>query len=84
MRTARFEPQQEIPPGRPALAIGELDRQHSTAAVPIDADRNQHRLADNHPCLEHPLIARVEDQIGDGFGQAAASKLRQSDTIPGC
>jgi hypothetical protein len=53
--------------------LGELDRQHLTAAVPIDADRNQHRLADNHPCLAHPLIARVEDQIGEGFGQAAAA-----------
>jgi hypothetical protein len=28
--------------------------------------------------------SRVEDQIEDGFGQAAAGKLRQSVTIPGC
>jgi hypothetical protein len=74
VRTARFEPSRKLDR---ALAIGELDRQHLTAVFPIDADRNQ------HPCLAHLLIARVEDQIGDGFGQAAAGKLRQSDIIPG-
>jgi hypothetical protein len=64
MQTACLQPQQEIPPARPALAVGELDRQYLAAAVPVDADRDQHRLAGDHTGLAHPLIARVEDQIG--------------------
>ena len=52
---------------RSALAVGEFDRQHLAAAVPIDPDRDQHRLAGDHAGLAHPLVARVEDQIGKGF-----------------
>src|ERR1700731_1993775 len=69
MQTTGLQPEQEIAPARPALAVGELDRQHLTAAVPVDADRDQHRLAGDHAGLAHPLVARVEDQIGEGFGQ---------------
>jgi hypothetical protein len=43
-QTVPLQSQQEIPPARSALAMGELDRQHLTAAVPVDADRDQHRL----------------------------------------
>ena len=68
VQTARLEPQQKIPPARATLPVGELDRQHLAPAVPVDADRNQHGLADDHASLSHPLIARVEDQIGKGFG----------------
>ena len=53
-----------------------------TAAVPVDADRDQHRLAGDHAGLAHPLIARVEDQIGEGFGQGAAGKLCQTRIQP--
>src|SRR5213080_1259180 len=63
VQTARLQSQQEIPPARSALAIGELDRHHLTPAVPVDADRDQHRLADNHAGLAHPLVARIQDQI---------------------
>jgi hypothetical protein len=57
-RPRPLKSQQEIPPARSALAIGELDREHLPAAVPVDSDRNQHHLPDNHPGLGHPLIAR--------------------------
>jgi hypothetical protein len=43
VQTTRLQPQQEIPPARSALAVGELDRQHLAAAVPIDADRGSAR-----------------------------------------
>ena len=51
-------------------------------AVPVDADRDQDRRAGDHAGLAHPLIARVEDQIGEGFGQRAAGKLRQARVQP--
>jgi hypothetical protein len=38
VQTARLQPQQEIPPARSALAVGELDRQCLAPAVPVDAD----------------------------------------------
>ena len=52
-----MSPSRKSPPARPALAVGELDRQHLTAAVPVDADRDQHRLAGDHAGLAHPLSA---------------------------
>jgi hypothetical protein len=82
MQTTGLQPEQEIAPARPALAVGELDRQYLAAAVPVDADRDQHRLAGDHAGLAHPLIARVEDQIGEGFGQGATGKLRQTRIQP--
>ena len=82
METARFEPQQEIPPTRPALAIGELDRQHLAPAVPVDANCDQYCLADDHAGFTNPLVARVEDQIGEGFGQRTAGELRQARIQP--
>ncbi len=33
VQTTRLEPEQEIPPARPALAVGELDRQHLAPRV---------------------------------------------------
>jgi hypothetical protein len=35
MEAARLEPRKEVPPARPALTIGELDRQDLAAAVPV-------------------------------------------------
>src|SRR2546423_14147266 len=69
VQAARLQPQQEIPPARSALAVGELDRQHLAAAVPIDADRDQHGLADDDAGFAHPLVTCIQDQIGEGFGQ---------------
>src|SRR5215831_6082391 len=68
VQTARLEPGKEIPPARSALAIGELHRQYLTAAVPVDADRDQHRLADDYAALAHPFVAGVEDQVRKGVG----------------
>ena len=82
VQTARLQPQQEIPPARSALAVGELDRHHLAAAVPIDADRDQHRLAGDHAGLANPLVARIEDQIGEGFGQRATGELCQARIQP--
>jgi hypothetical protein len=78
VQTACLQPQQEIAPARSALAVGELDRQHLTAAVPVDANRDQHRLAGDHAGLAHSLVTRIQDHIGEGFGQRAAGKLRQA------
>jgi hypothetical protein len=82
METASLEPQQEIPPARPPLAVGELDRQNLAATVPVNADRNQHRLADDDAGFAHPLVTGVEDQTGKGFGQGAAGELRQAHIQP--
>src|SRR5215469_4464566 len=82
VQTTRLEPGKEIPPARSALAIGELDRQYLTAAIPVDADCDQHRLADDYAALAHPFVAGVEDQIRKGFGQRTASKLRQTRIQP--
>ena len=49
VQTTPLEPQQKIAPARSALAVGERDRQHLAAAVPIDTDRDQHRLAEMTP-----------------------------------
>jgi hypothetical protein len=48
VQTARLEPEQEIAPARAALAIGKLHRQYLASAVPVDADRDQYRLADDY------------------------------------
>src|SRR5438552_2034584 len=50
--------------------------------IPIDTDRDQHRLAGDHASLAHPLVARVEDQIREGFGQGAAGEFRQTVIQP--
>ena len=61
MQTTGLQPEQEIAPARPALAVGELDRQYLAAAVPVDADRDQHRLAGDHAGLAHSLVTRIQD-----------------------
>jgi hypothetical protein len=33
-----------------------------------------------HPGLAHPLIARIEDQIGKRLGQGTPGKLRQASS----
>src|SRR5438270_897543 len=57
MQTAHLEPQQEYPPARSALALGELNRQDLAAAIPVDADRDQHGLADDDST--YPRAANV-------------------------
>src|SRR6516164_9704536 len=82
MQATLLEPGKEVPPARAALAIGELNRQYLASAIPVDADRDQHRLADDHAARAHPFVARVEDQIGKGFGQWPAGKLRHTGIHP--
>ena len=64
VQAALLEPEQEVAPARPALPVGELDPQHAAPAILADRHRDQHRLAADDPGLAHPLVARVEDQIG--------------------
>jgi len=70
----RAQPNQEIAPGRAALAVGQFDRENAAAPVPADADRQQHRLAANHPGLAHALVACVHDQVRAGIVQPPARK----------
>jgi hypothetical protein len=44
-QAAALEADQEVTPSRPALAVGQFHVQHLAPALPIDSDRNQHRLA---------------------------------------
>jgi hypothetical protein len=55
--------------------MGELDRQNAAPAVPTAADRQQHRLAADHPGLAHAFVPRVDDQIGAGLVEPAAREL---------
>ena len=53
--------EKEVLPGRAALAVGHFDGQDLAAPVPVDPDRDQHRLARDHAALAHLLITRIED-----------------------
>jgi hypothetical protein len=58
-----------LKPTRKSRQLDRLSRLVSStarigAALPIAADRDQHRLALDHPGLAHLLVARVEDEIG--------------------
>ena len=68
MQTARLEPEQKIPPARPALAVGKLHAQDLAAPFPVDADRDQNRLRLNHVIHPDLFVTRVKDQIGEDFG----------------
>src|SRR5271163_3840753 len=48
VKPARLEPAQEVPPARAAFPIGQLDAENLAAAIPADADGNQHRLTGNY------------------------------------
>ena len=76
--TAGFQPREKVAPARSALAIGELHRQDLPSAILVDSHRHQHRLADNDPGLTHPLVARVEDQIGITLIEPSLGKRLQA------
>jgi hypothetical protein len=59
-----------------------LDPQHAAPAVPADRHRDQHRLAADDPCLPHPLVAGIQDQVGVGLLEAAAGELGQAHIQP--
>jgi pimeloyl-ACP methyl ester carboxylesterase len=77
MKAARLQRLQKVLPARAALAVGQLNRKHLAAAFPVDADRDQHRLARNNPVIPHLLIAGVQDQIGKRFLQPALAERLQ-------
>src|SRR3546814_2779675 len=54
------------------------DLQYLPPAVPVDADRDQHRLASNHAAFAHFLVAGIKDQIRERLVEAALGKGRQA------
>ena len=74
MEAAPAQLDEEILPRRAAFAVGHLDGQDLTAPVPIDPDGDQHGLAHHHAALAHLLVAGVEDEVGEGFGERALGK----------
>ena len=59
-QAALTQPKQEVAPARTGLTVGELDREDAVAAVPVDADRQQHGLAADHPGLAARPGARIK------------------------
>jgi hypothetical protein len=49
-----------------------FDPPHLATAVPVDADRGRHRMADDHADLSNLLIPGVEDPIGSSDALAFA------------
>src|SRR3546814_1609928 len=78
MQAPVTQAQLEVLPLRGALAIGHLHGQYLPPAVPVDADRDQHRLASNHAAFAHFLVAGIKDQIRERLAEAALGKGRQA------
>ncbi len=74
MEAAGPKREQEVLPGGTALAVGHLDGEDLAAAVPIDTDGDQYRLAHHHAGLAHLLVAGVEDEVGEGLSERATGK----------
>ena len=74
IKASPAQAEEEVLPGRAALAVGHLDREDLAATVPVDADRDQHRLAHDYAALAHLLIAGVEDEVSKGLGEGALGK----------
>ena len=53
-----------------ALAVGKLHAKDLAPAVPVDAHRDEDRLGDDYPRLAHPLVAGIEDEVGEVLRQA--------------
>lgn len=67
----------ENPSARPAVPVGEFDRKHLAPAFPVNPDRDQDRVAGNDAILPNPLIARVQDQIGEWLLELAFAERLQ-------
>jgi Transposase domain (DUF772) len=65
LEAARLQADEEVLPGRAALAIGHLHRQDLAPPIPVDADCDQHRLAHDDAGFAHLLVAGVEDEVGE-------------------
>jgi hypothetical protein len=81
-QAASFQPDEEVLPGRAALAAGYLDRQNLPPSVPVDANGDQHRLAHHDAGLAHLLIAGIEDQVSKGLLKRAFGKGLQAFVQP--
>ena len=74
MHASPAQVEEEVLPGRTALAMGHFDGKDLAASVPVDADGDQHRLAHDDAALAHLLITRVEDEGRKGLGEGARGK----------
>jgi hypothetical protein len=79
---APLQADEKVPPGRAALATGHLDAQDLAPPVPVDAHRDQHRLAHDDASLAHLLVAGIEDEIGKGLVKRAFGKSLQALVQP--
>ena len=75
--------QELLPTGR-RLPVGQLHRQHLALPLPVDADRDQHRLRADHPVLTHLLVAGVQDQVGVDLIQRPGGKAGQAPRPSPC
>ena len=82
MQPALAQAGQERPPAGAALPVGQVHPQHLAAALPVHADRHQHRLAGDHAPLAHPLVASVQDQVGERLGQPPREERLQALVQP--
>src|SRR5690606_9982938 len=65
LEPARLELDEDVLPGRAALAIGHLDGQDLAPPVPVNADRDQYRLACHDAGFAYLFVASVEDEVGE-------------------
>ena len=70
-RPRRAQAKEEVLPGGAALAVGHLDGEDLTPAVPVDADGDQHGLGADDAVLADLLVAGVQDEVGVGLGERA-------------
>src|SRR5277367_2473176 len=78
VQSARLEAAQKVAPARTAFAMGQLDAKNLAAAVPVDADGNQHGLTDNYTSFAHPLVPGIHNQVRKGFVQRPRGELGQA------
>jgi hypothetical protein len=68
LQAALLQSQQKLPPTRRALPVGQINAQDLTPAFAIHRNRNQHRLAGNHPAAQEisrivSLLEAIEHEI---------------------
>lgn len=76
-RPRAFNISKKVLAPRSALPVGQLDREDLAPAFPVDADRDQHRLAGNDPVVPDALLAGVQDQVGEWLPQLAFAERLQ-------
>jgi DDE family transposase len=94
MQAALLQAHQELAPARATFPIGKLNAWHLPPSLPIDTDRDQHRLALVHAVDANFLVARIQlrlhqtsghdgRQHGDQFseGRLQACRARHELTL---